>query len=661
MIRRLPFLLLWLGALAAGPAAAEDPAEAPPPQHDAWIRLDPQSGHLAGEDKITVAGRKTLVLYLNPGLKVETALIDGEAVELEQERPLQVPLPDEGSHEVTLRYAGRLDQDPGRAFLDERGAFLPAGSGWLPETAEPRLRYRLRVLVPPPYRAVATGSLVQETEQGGSRVAVFTAERALEPPSLFAGVYEVADLQRGDTLLRTYFPPEAKALAPTYLENAGRYIEALEARIGPYPYEAFHVVAGPLPVGLGFPGLTYISERILRLPFMQTRSLAHEIAHSWWGNGIGVDYESGNWAEGLTTFMADYALANAQGAAAAREMRLGWLRDYAALPKEQDWPVVNFVSKTHDAQQVIGYNKAAHVFHMLEQELTPEVFTAGLRGFWKSRQFSVAGWQDLQSAFEEAAGKDLSWFFSQWLTRPGAPRLHLESAGVEKLGQGYRLQVRLRQDRPSYRLAVPLHVETAEGETRLTLEMTSTTAEGSFDLESAPKRVSVDGDYDLFRRLAPEEATPIFRDITLNSGTRVMTAVGENAEAAQAAEDLTARLVPRPPEGTAPAGEAAAEDPETPLLVVGLEKELPAVLAKLDLPSRPKVLEQPGSAKVWTRRRPDGGTAMIVAARDAESLAVLLRPLPHYRRYGYVVFKGSKAVDKGVWPPQASPLVKDLK
>ena len=133
------------------------------------------------------------------------------------------------------------------------------------------------------------------------------------------------------------------------------------------------------------------------------------------------------------------------------------------------------------------------------------------------------------------------------------------------------------------------------------------------------------------------------------------------AEAAQAAEDLTARLVPRPPEGTAPAAEAAAEDPETPLLVVGLEKELPAVLAKLDLPSRPKVLEQPGSAKVWTRRRPDGGTAMIVAARDAESLAVLLRPLPHYRRYGYVVFKGSKAVDKGVWPPQASPLVKDLK
>ena len=42
----------------------------------------------------------------------------------------------------------------------------------------------------------------------------------------------------------------------------------------------------PLPVGLGFPGLTYVSDKILHLPFMQGRSLAHEIAHNWWGNAV---------------------------------------------------------------------------------------------------------------------------------------------------------------------------------------------------------------------------------------------------------------------------------------------------------------------------------------------------------------------------------------
>ena len=60
----------------------------------------------------------------------------------------------------------------------------------------------------------------------------------------------------------------------------------------------------------------------------------------------------------------------------------------------------------------------------------------------------------------------------------------------------------------------------------------------------------------------------------------------------------------------------------------------------------------------WTHRRTDGVTALVVSAKDAESLALLLRPLPHYRRYGYIVFEGSKAVDKGVWPATDSPLVK---
>ena len=42
---------------------------------------------------------------------------------------------------------------------------------------------------------------------------------------------------------------------------------------------------------------------------MQERSLAHEVLHAWWGNAVAVDYERGNWSEALTTFMADYALA----------------------------------------------------------------------------------------------------------------------------------------------------------------------------------------------------------------------------------------------------------------------------------------------------------------------------------------------------------------
>jgi hypothetical protein len=46
----------------------------------------------------------------------------------------------------------------------------------------------------------------------------------------------------------------------------------------------------------------------------------------------------------------------------------------------------------------------------------------------------------------------------------------------------------------------------------------------------------------------------------------------------------------------------------------------------------------------------------VVSARDAESLAALVRPLPHYGRRSYVVFEGAKAIDMGVWPAQPQVL-----
>jgi hypothetical protein len=46
-----------------------------------------------------------------------------------------------------------------------------------------------------------------------------------------------------------------------------------------------------------------------------------------------------------------------------------------------------------------------------------------------------------------------------------------------------------------------------------------------------------------------------------------------------------------------------------------------------------------------------------VSANDADSLASVLRPLPHYRSRSWVVFEGATAADKGVWPVTASPLI----
>jgi len=79
------------------------------------------------------------------------------------------------------------------------------------------------------------------------------------------------------------------------------------------------------------PTLTYLGVEVLRLPFIRDTSLGHEVLHNWWGKRRTARLRARQLVRGLTTFMADYAYREQAGAAAALEMRLAWLRDFAAL------------------------------------------------------------------------------------------------------------------------------------------------------------------------------------------------------------------------------------------------------------------------------------------------------------------------------------------
>ena len=61
-------------------------------------------------------------------------------------------------------------------------------------------------------------------------------------------------------------------------------------------------------------------------------------------------------------------------------------------------------------------------------------------------------------------------------------------------------------------------------------------------------------------------------------------------------------------------------------------------------------LAGPGTAEVWIAQTGAGHVLAVVAGRDAEALAALARPLPHYGRQSWLVFDGAKALARGVWP-----------
>jgi len=638
---------------------------APPAEHAIQVRLMPASGEIQINDQVMVTGRDSYRFRLAPWLGIKKLWLDGQTVSAQRQRwEYVVELPDRNQHQLDFDLFGVVPahaehtKSPagGLSSGSADGVYLPAYDAWIPRDEGGRIRYRIVVSVPSSQRAVATGKLVAEQVLDDVYLATFVAEQAGEAPSLFAGPYLVNESRREDLRLRTYFHAELADLSENYLDAADSYVQRYQASIGDYPYADFHIISAPLPVGLGFPNLTYVGRKVLPLPFMRKRSLAHEVLHNWWGNGIAVDYASGNWAEGLTTYLADYALAADQGAEAASNMRVKWLRDYAALPAERDQPVRAFKSRQHQASQVIGYNKVAFIFHMLNQEIGEGAFNDGLRHFWDKHKHGTAGWQALQAAFETSAKRDLDWFFEQWLERAGAPRLSLGNHRVDRVEAGYRTSIEILQPVAGYRFKLRVLLATDQASEQRELNISDSLTRVEWITAARPESIHFDPDSDIFRRLAQDEAPPILRDITLDPAVRTIIA-SSDSEFIEVARDLAAILMDTEPRFVASAKRQANRQP---LLLIATFDDLAEQLALLQLEMPSQLPDVAHTAVAWTARQASGAAVLVVSAKQAADLKSLLRPLPHYGGQSYVLFEAGRAVSRGIWPFKTGSLFREL-
>ncbi|HSN39236.1 MAG TPA: M1 family aminopeptidase, partial [Burkholderiales bacterium] len=418
-------------------------------------------------------------------------------------------------------------------------------------------------------------------------------------------------------------------------------------QIGPYPFSGFSVVASPLPTGFGMPTLTYIGAQVLKLPFIRATSLGHEVLHNWWGNGVYADYATGNWSEGLTTFMADYYYKERDSAAAAREMRLAWLRDFAAVPADEQRPLTAFRSRAHGAEAAVGYGKAAMVFFMLRDTIGEEAFRRGIRLFWERCKFKVASWSDLRAAFERAANRPLKAFFEQWVERAGGPALAVEQARAQTVGGKTKLALMLTQAAPAYALRVPLEIVTGKRSEMYQVDLERERQAVTLELDAMPDGVRLDPGLHLWRVLDREQLPPILRRWIIARAPR-LAIVSNTADVAIAAKTLAQSFFETPAKLVSPVEIRGGSEPT---LVVGLQRDVDAALSRLELAPRPATLAGRGSAQVWTvQNEKDGAPIAVVSARDAASLSALLRPLPHYGAQSYLVFDGSRAIERGVWP-----------
>jgi hypothetical protein len=553
--------------------------------------------------------------------------------------------PDAGP--VVVKWAGSLPGgDPMRSplFLTAAGGFLPEGTDWYPRFDRQTFALRLEARVPAGQRFVATGSLRDEPESADGHYSAVYEHPRTDAVVVATGPWVARTREIDGVRIRTLFREDLDAAhAASYLDHVQDYLRMFSERAGPYPYQSFTVAASPMPVGYAFPGFTLLGERVIPLPFIPRTSLAHELMHNWWGTGVRIDYERGNWAEGLTTYMADYHLDELRGE--GRNTRHRWLLDLAWVPAGLDRPLASFKGGNQGANRIVGYNRGALFFHMLRERIGDEAFDAGTRRLRERHMFDAASWDDIVSAFSDAAGRDLGAFFAPWLQRSGMPELSLHSVTHERNGAGWMLRGELEQvqDGAPWPLRVPIVVETAAGQVRHVIELDDRRAALRLQLEEPAQAIAADPDFELLRRLP--DPPPILRTVSLNPNTRLIATE-------DGLEPFARAILEHSPE------RADRFEPVQPLLVMGSTEDVIRWLDRAGAPSTPEDIARRGHARMWTL---PGTQTAVISASDAAGLRNLVGALRHHGHRSYLIQDANgRTTDFGVWEAMTDPLRVEL-
>jgi len=674
--------------------------------HSLQVTLDPPAGRLGVHDALTIPARSGEVQFLlNAALQITSAEpaveeiplgdaatffgINASRLDLAGQgkvKRYRARLPAAGGT-LRLEYGGPFDfgladqkEEYTRGFRETAGIVSPegvylAGDGfWYPHTDDGLLDFDVDVTLPEGWQVVSQGNGTSRDDSGHAR---WDSHGPMDEIYLVGGPLRVYRDAAGAVETLVYLHDKDDALAAKYLEATAQYLEMYRGLIGPYPYGKFALVENFWETGYGMPSFTLLGPRIIRFPFIITSSYPHEILHNWWGNSVFVDYETGNWCEGLTAYMADHLLKEQRGQGA--DYRRDTLQKYRSYVRDgRDFPLTEFRSRHSAATEAIGYGKTLMGFHMLRRRFGDEAFRAWAARFYREYRGRRASFADVRKSFEEVAGEDLSRFFTDWVDRPGAAELAVSDVDVTKLVEGgWSTEGTLKQVQAAapYSLDVPIVAQTEGGAIEASVRMDEAEVPFTLRTDSRPLALFVDPAFDVFRKLDPRETPPSIGQIF--GAPRVLAVIPASAppEQAQGYRELVAGWQSESHALEIRTDAEVTDIPaDRPVWVLGRDNALAARLFGSgadfaidggEIAVGGEHMALTGHTVVIVRRHPANLDAAVgwIFTDDPAALPGLGRKLPHYGRYSYLGFEGAEPTNvlKGQWTSSDSPLRVDLR
>lgn len=289
--------------------------------------------------------------------------------------------------------------------------------------------YRVTVDAPKDVALFASGEATTTYAVGEARLArEFTGE-ALRDFAIIAGrSLRSEEHVIGETRVRSIFAPEHEIVGRRVLNQTADAVRVYSTRFGALPYKTINIVDTPLVAGLGsaeFSGLGAIasafyvdfdSPPVRNLPeiIREQRAsvedslewtVAHVVAHQWWGSVVGndpardpvLDEALANWSALL--YYRD--VHSEERALAVMEDQLrGVYKVYRTFGGEDMAADRNAREYRNSFQySAIVVSKGALMFAELRRLLGHQKFFAALRNYYNANMYEVAEMDDLRGAF----------------------------------------------------------------------------------------------------------------------------------------------------------------------------------------------------------------------------------------------------------------------
>jgi aminopeptidase N len=370
---------------------------------------------------------------------------------------------------------------------------------WLPMIDHPsdKATGEFIVTAPAHYQVVANGLLVEETDlPSGVRRTHWKQSVPIASWLYALGVARFAvhhyDVVRGIPQQVWVFPQNREQWK--VFEITGRTaFEFFSDRIGPYSYEKLaHVQAAGVGGGTEHASAIFYGEKGVaggRAP------VVHEVAHQWWGNAVTEkDWDDVWLSEGFATYFTHLYTEHFSGRDAfVRGLRNDIQTIAAAQKTLPDQPVIH--RNLSDMSRVLNrlvYQKAGWVLHMLRGMIGTDRFWTGIREYYRRYRDQNASTDDFRDVMDRAGGMPLSWFFDQWLKRPGMPSL---KGGWRYDAAAKQIEIDLAQVQGGVAFRMPLEIAVAgaTGAPRIErIEMTQEAGRFRIPADAEPASVTLD-------------------------------------------------------------------------------------------------------------------------------------------------------------------------